>query len=126
MQDIQASPDHRNVPLEKVGITKFSLPVQILEQTGNYQHVVASTSMFVEVPAQVRGTHMSRFVEVLHEWSDKPVSSVDIESLLQTTRTRAGSYSAEVDLRFPYFIKKRAPVSAKYGVVDYSCGFWGR
>jgi GTP cyclohydrolase IB len=126
MQDIQSSPDHRNVPLERVGISRLALPVQILEQGGGYQHVVAEASMFVEVPADIRGTHMSRFVEILHEWVDKPVSSVDLESLLRTVRLRAGSYSAEVKLSFRYFMEKTAPVSGKAGLVDYVCGFLGR
>src|SRR5207245_67506 len=83
-------------------------------------------SMFVELPASVRGTHMSRFVEVLHTWSDRPVSSRDIETLLVETRDRVDSVSAEVNLAFTYFIKKAAPVSGKVGVLDHRCSFQGR
>lgn len=69
---------------------------------------------------------MSRFVEVLHEWADRPVSSQDIESLLLATRDRAGSLSAEAGLVFRYFIKKAAPVSGRIGAMDYRCSFKGR
>jgi GTP cyclohydrolase IB len=126
MEDIQALSDFRNVPIERVGITKLAIPVQIREKDGGFQHVLAEASMFVEVPAAVRGTHMSRFVEVLQEWADRPVSSRDIESLLSRTRERAGSLSAEAGLGFRYFIKKAAPVSGRVGAVDYNCSFRGR
>src|SRR6058998_2946451 len=98
MEDLQSLADFRNVPIERVGITKLALPVQIREKNDGFQHVLAEASMFVEVPATVRGTHMSRFVELLHEWADQPVSSRDIESLMQETRERAGSLSAEAGL----------------------------
>jgi GTP cyclohydrolase I len=126
MEDLQSLADSRNVPIERVGITKLALPVQIREKDDGFQHVVAEASMFVDVPATVRGTHMSRFVEVLHEWANRPVSSRDIESLLLVTRERAGSLSAEVGLTFRYFIRKTAPVSGRIGAVDYQCSFRGR
>src|SRR5262245_14434550 len=111
MEDIQGLADTRNIPIERVGITKLALPIMIREKGDGYQHVLAETSMFVEVPAIVRGTHMSRFVELLHDWVDTPVSSRDIEALLGETRDRAGSISAEAAVSFRYFIKKSAPVS---------------
>lgn len=126
MEDLQSLADSRNVPIERVGITKLALPVQIREKNDEFQHVFAEASMFVEVPESVRGTHMSRFVEVLHEWADRPVSSPDIEALLLETRDRAGSLSAEAELAFRYFIKKAAPVSGRIGAVDYRCSFRGR
>jgi GTP cyclohydrolase IB len=126
MEDLQSLADLRNVPIERVGITKLALPVQIREKDDGFQHVLAEASMFVEVPATIRGTHMSRFVEVLHEWADRPVSSSDIESLLLATRERAGSLSAEAGLTFRYFIRKAAPVSGRVGAVDYQCSFRGR
>jgi GTP cyclohydrolase I len=126
MEDLQSAADHRNIPLEKVGVTKLALPIMILEQDGGYQHVVASASMFVGVAAKVRGTHLSRFVEVLHEWADKPVSSTDIERLLATVMSRSNSRTAEIQLSFRYFLAKTAPISGKVGVIDYECEFSGR
>ncbi len=126
MEDLQSLTDYRNIPIERVGISRLALPIMIREMAGGYQHVQAESSMFVEVPAAVRGTHMSRFVELLHEWTDKPVSSGDIEALLEQTRARAGSLSAEAELAFRYFISKTAPVSGRPEVVDYRCAFKGR
>lgn len=126
MQDIQSMEDQRNVPLERVGISKLKLPIMILQQIGGYQHVTADIAMGVEVPATVRGAHMSRFVEVLHEWADRPVASSDIESLLGDVRARAGSVSAETTIAFHYFLTRAAPVSRKEGFVDYGCEFLGR
>jgi GTP cyclohydrolase IB len=126
MEDLQSLADFRNVPIERVGITNLALPIQIREKDDGFQHVLAEASMYVEVPATVRGTHMSRFVEVLHEWADRPVSSRDIEYLLFETRERAGSLSAEAGLVFRYFIWKAAPVSRRVGAVDYTCSFQGR
>src|SRR5919197_6520138 len=100
MEDLQSLADDRNLPIERVGITKLALPIMVREKHDGYQHVVAEASMFVEVPAVTRGTHMSRFVEVLHEWADRPVSSTDLETLLQETRERAESVSAEAGLVF--------------------------
>jgi GTP cyclohydrolase I len=126
MKDPQSLADLRNVPLERVGITRLALPVSIKRKGGGYQHVAVEAGLFVEVPATVRGTHLSRFVELLNEWIDSPVSSVDIKSLLAEARRRLGSYSAEAALSFKYFIEKQAPVSGRKGVLDYGCQFWGR
>ena len=82
--------------------------------------------MFVEVPANMRGAHMSRFVELLTEWADKPVSSQDFKELLSNARRRAGSYSAEASVLFKYFMPRLAPVSGKRGILDYECQFSGR
>jgi GTP cyclohydrolase I len=126
VEDLQALADDRNIPIERVGITKLALPVMVREKEDGYQHVLAEASMFVEVPAVIRATHMSRFVEVLHEWADRPVSSTDIEALIQKTRERARSASAEAGLAFRYLIKKPAPVSGRIGAMDYACSFSGR
>lgn len=126
MEDIQSSIDARNVHLERVGVTKLALPIMVLEKDGRYQHVTASTSLMAEVPAEVRGAHLSRFVETLTQWADQPVSSREIEVLLDLTRERCRSYSAETVIDFTYFLQKAAPVSGVSGFVDYRCHFRGR
>jgi len=126
MIDLQSSADHRDVRLERVGIAKLSVPIKVLQKAGGYQHVTAEASLFVEVPAAVRGTHLSRFVELLTEWADEPVSSLDIERLLFEAAERIGSPSAETRLSFRYFLPKTAPVSGKVGMLDYECIFSGR
>jgi GTP cyclohydrolase I len=126
MIDLQSGADHREVHLERVGIRSLSLPIMIREKSEGYQHVVADANLFVEVPASTRGTHLSRFVELLTEWANEPVSSQDIERLLRQTRERTGSASAEARLTFKYFLRRSAPVSGKIGVLDYTCEFCGR
>jgi GTP cyclohydrolase I len=126
MIDLQSTADHRNVDLQRVGISRLSLPIKIMQKAGGHQSVAAEASLFVEVPAAVRGTHLSRFVELLTEWTDEPVSSQDIESLLALTCERAHSTSAEAELRFKYFLPRAAPVSGRTGVLDYGSAFSGR
>jgi GTP cyclohydrolase I len=126
MIDLQSGADTRNIPLERVGITGLALPVKILQKNDGFQHVTAEASLFVEVPATVRGTHLSRFVELLTEWADQPVSSADLEHLVEETRHRTESQSAEAALVFKYFLPKAAPVSGRVGVLDYECEFRGR
>jgi GTP cyclohydrolase I len=126
MIDLQASADHREIPIGRVGVSGLQLPIKILEKAGGYQHVVAGSSLFVEVPARVRGTHLSRLVELLGDWANEPVSSSDIESLLHNTRARTGSPSAEAELSFDYFLPRTAPVSGRTGLLNYRCTFLGR
>jgi GTP cyclohydrolase I len=126
MEDIQSRSDRRDVPLERVGIARLALPMMILEKSEAYQHVVAECSLMVEVPADVRGAHLSRFVEVVTEWANRPVSSSELRSLLEETRRRSGSVSAEAEIRFTYFLPRSAPVSGMSGFLDYMCEFHGR
>jgi GTP cyclohydrolase I len=126
MKDLQASPDNRGVPLEHVGVTRVSLPIKVKQKVGGHQEVRAVTNLFVEVPRDVRGTHLSRLVEALMEWAEEPVDSSDIERLLERTVESCGSLSAEVDILFNYFIQKAAPVTKRFGYVDYECEFRGR
>ena len=126
MEDIQGSAEHRNVALERVGVSKLRLPVMVREKTGELQHVAATASLAVEVPAEVRGAHLSRFVETLTEWAEKPISSDELQHLLELTRVRCQSYSAEASIGFKYFLPKTAPVSGMVGFIDYDCEFRGR
>lgn len=126
MLDVQALSDDRQVPLEHVGVTRLALPICIKEKGGSLQHVSASANLLVEVSPSVKGTHMSRLVEAVMDWADKPVASPDIRTLLEETRDRLRSFSCEVDLTFGYFIQRAAPMSRQVGVQRYDCEFRGR
>jgi GTP cyclohydrolase I len=126
MKDLQASPDTRGVPLEHVGVTRVPLPIRVKQKAGGHQKVRAVTNLFVEVPGDVRGTHLSRLVEALMEWAEEPVDSLDIERLLERTVESCDSLSAEVDILFSYFIQKAAPVTKRVGYMNYECEFRGR
>lgn len=126
MLDIQALADDRQVPLEHVGVTRLALPISVKEKGGGHQHVSALANLLVEVPPAIKGTHMSRLVEELMVWADKPVASADIRALLEQTRERVQSFSCEVDLTFGYFMRRSAPVTQQVGVQRYDCEFRGR
>jgi GTP cyclohydrolase I len=126
MKDVQALQDFRGIALEHVGVTRVPLPIKVKQKFGGHQEVRALTNLLVDVPANVKGMHLSRLVEALTQWADEPVDSSDIEHLLENTVEQCRSYSAEVDIRFSYFVKKAAPVSCRIGYQDYECEFRGR
>lgn len=126
MKHVQALEDFRGVALEHVGVTRVALPIKVKQRTGGFQEVRAQTNLLVGLPANAKGTHLSRLVEALTQWADEPVDSSDIEHLLEITVEQCGSYSAEVDIRFSYFLPKAASVSGRVGYQDYECEFRGR
>lgn len=126
MIDVQALPDHREIALDNVGVTKVSLPIRITEKSGGEQHVQAAANLFVDVPASQRGTHLSRLMEALTSWAEHPVNSSDIEAFLQEVTENCDALSAEVDLAFRYFLPRTAPVSGLTGFSAFACEFRGR
>jgi GTP cyclohydrolase I len=122
--DVQASLDTRRIPIDKVGIKDIRHPVQVRERSGRVQHTVATFNMYVDLPQDFKGTHMSRFVQILnsHEYE------ISIESFKQmltemTERLEAGS--GHIEMTFPYFINKSAPVSGVKSLIDYEVTFVG-
>ncbi len=118
LHDLQSEPDLRGIPIDKVGIRNFRLPLQIEDGAGAPQCTVATVDAFVDLPASVKGTHMSRFVEVLEAHSG-PLSSAKLPALLETLQQRLDAQTAHLDIAFPYFITKAAPVSGRSGTMDY-------
>ncbi len=124
MIDIQNQRDHRNIPIDKVGIKNLRYPVTVLDRKNGFQHTVASINMYVDLPGKYKGTHMSRFVEMLHLFRPE-VSLEKISQLLEEMKTHLDAASAHVEITFPYFIKKKAPVSNCPGLMDYTCKLVG-
>lgn len=124
MKDIQNERDYRNIPIDKVGIKNLRYPVTVLDRKNGYQHTVASINMYVDLPHKNKGTHMSRFVEILHLFRPE-VSLKRISEVLDQMKKHLNAASAHIEVSFPYFIEKRAPVSASPGLMDYSCKFQG-
>ncbi len=113
-------PDDRNINIDKVGIKGLKLPIVVGDRAQGTQQTVADVNFYVDLPHQFKGTHMSRFVEILNENRD----SLDISRLqevLQTTRRKLNALKAHLELTFPYFIEKKAPVSGAAGMIDYQC-----
>ena len=124
MKDIQNQRDYRNIPIDKVGIKNLRYPIKVLDRKNGFQHTVASINMFVDLPHKYKGTHMSRFVEMLHLLREE-VSLKKISVVLGQMKEHLNAASSEIEVSFPYFIEKRAPVSNSTGILDYTCRFIG-
>jgi len=123
MPDVQASKDIRNVPIDKVGVKDITYPITLhCPATGGTQSTVASVNMYVGLPHYQKGTHMSRFLEVLNQHHDS-VRSDQIMSICHAMRERLEAEEAHLELRFPYFIHKKAPVTGSPGMLDIKVTF---
>ena len=123
--DTQASIDLRRIPIDQVGIKRVRLPVRVAGNDQGCQDTVAEFSLSVSLPGDRKGTHMSRFLEVLHEWR-QPFAQRGFRELLQTLQTRLDAESVYVEMRFPYFLRKQAPVTGVESLLDCEAGFAGR
>jgi GTP cyclohydrolase IB len=124
LDDVQSSRDDRNITLDQVGISDLLYPIVILDRDREKQDTVASISMSVELPHHFRGTHMSRFLEVLHRHS-RPFDGRTIPAILSELKKSLDAESAGITLSFPFFMRKQAPVSGAWSVMDYRCCFRG-
>jgi len=124
MKDIQNERDHRQIPIDKVGIKNLRYPIAVLDKEKGYQHTVATINMYVDLPHRDKGTHMSRFVEILHLFRPE-VSLKRISEVLDQMKRHLNADSAHIEVTFPYFIEKTAPLSGSPGLMDYTCRFTG-
>lgn len=124
MIDIQNQRDYRNIPIDKVGIKNLRYPIRVLDRKNGYQHTVASINMYVDLPDMYKGTHMSRFVEMLHIFRPE-VSLKRISAILEEMKEHLDAASAHIEVTFPYFMEKKSPVSESRGLMDYTCQFIG-
>ena len=124
MQDVQNQRDHRNIPIDRVGIKNLKYPITVRDKREGYQPTVATIDMYVNLPHKDRGTHMSRFVEMLHLFRPE-VSLKNFDVILQEMKRHLNAASAHIDITFPYFIEKKAPVSESIGLMDYTCRIIG-
>ncbi len=123
MRDVQSELDQRNIAIDKVGISGLSWPIQVLDRTNGIQDTVANVSLSVFLPRDYRGTHMSRFIEVLGE-QENQVTFHNMENLLKMLQKRLDADEAHADFEFPYFITKKAPVSGALGRMRYDVRFF--
>jgi GTP cyclohydrolase I len=124
MKDIQNQRDYRNIPINKVGIKNLRYPITVRDRRDGYQHTVATINMYVDLPHEYKGTHMSRFVEMLHLLRPE-VSLKKFSVILDKMKKHLNAASAHIEITFPYFIEKRAPVSRSRGLMDYTCSIIG-
>ncbi|MCE5199039.1 MAG: GTP cyclohydrolase FolE2 [Armatimonadota bacterium] len=125
MKDVAMTPDKRGVSIQRVGVKELHLPLLIKQKDGGFQSVLANITVGVELPKDYRGTHMSRLVEIVFKWSQKPLSGHDIKLILEQVRERLNATRANITVRFKYFMEKQAPVSGSVSALDYDCEFTG-
>jgi GTP cyclohydrolase I len=126
MKDVASEFDERGITIQRVGVREIHLPVRIREKSGGHARVVGTLDTSVELAHYQRGTHMSRFVEVLARWSKKDVGSDEIRQMLEEIRTRFRARVASLRVQFKYFLTKPAPVTAIPSDLDFDCWFAGR
>lgn len=124
MKDIQNQRDYRNIPIDNVGIKNLRYPITVRDRRDGFQSTVATINMYVDLPHKNRGTHMSRFVEILHLLKPE-VSLKNFSEILDEMKKHLNAASAHIEVTFPYFIEKKAPVSDLSGLLDYTCSIIG-
>jgi GTP cyclohydrolase I len=123
--DLQAAADERGIDLCAVGVAGVRLPIRVLDPDRGERETVATIRVGVDVPAAARGTHLSRFIEVLNAHPGR-LTLADLGGILADLRARQGARRAEIEVEFDYFLRKEAPVSRAAGLMDYRCAFLGR
>jgi GTP cyclohydrolase I len=122
--DVQNSQDTRHLAIDKVGIKAIRHPVKVSERSGGVQHTIANFSMYVDLPHQFKGTHMSRFVEILNA-HEREISVDTFKLMLHEMVEKLEAQSGNIEMNFPYFINKSAPVSGVESLMDYDVTFIG-
>src|SRR6202167_244195 len=122
MHDKQSEPDYRNLRIDKVGVRGVRFPIQIRDKARTLQNTIATIGMFVDLPQEFKGTHMSRFIEVLNSHGHI-VHVENITEILHAMQTRLKSAVAHLEMEFPFFLVKKAPVSGMESVMDYTARF---
>jgi GTP cyclohydrolase I len=122
--DVQASADTRRLAIDKVGIKAIRHPIKVAEKGGGVQHTIATFNMYVGLPHHFKGTHMSRFVEILNA-HEREISVDNFKAMLREMVERLEAESGHVEMTFPYFVNKSAPVSGVQSLIDYEVTFLG-
>jgi len=122
--DVQNSTDSRRIAIDKVGIKDIRHPVRVRDRSDGEQHTVASFNMYVHLPHNFKGTHMSRFVQILNS-HERELSVTSFKEMLHEMTEHLESEAGHIEMHFPYFVNKIAPVSGIQGLLDYDVAFIG-
>ncbi len=123
MKDIQSQPDHRRINIKKVGVKNIAYPITVRDKEKKTQKTVATVNMYVNLPHQFKGTHMSRFVEILNRFHGE-INLKSFHLILQEMKNKLQAEAAHMEIEFPYFLKKKSP-STSVGIVEYKCKMHG-
>jgi GTP cyclohydrolase IB len=122
MYDKQSEPDYRKLRIDKVGVRGLRFPIQVRDKERMLQNTIATIGLFVDLPHEFKGTHMSRFIEVLNSHGHI-VHVENIPEILHAMQTKLKSAVAHLEMEFPYFMVKKAPASGLESVMDYTARF---
>ncbi|MBI3875325.1 MAG: GTP cyclohydrolase I FolE2 [Verrucomicrobia bacterium] len=122
LHDVQSGRDHRELRIDKVGVRGLRFPITIRDKAHATQNTIATIGMFVDLPKEFKGTHMSRFIEVLNAHGSV-VHVENIEDILFAMQQKLKANAAHLEMEFPFFLTKKAPVSGMAGVMDYTARF---
>jgi len=123
MKDVQAGSDLRNVAIDRVGVKDVTYPIRLKTRDGEEQTTVASINMYVALPHYQKGTHMSRFLEVLNDETSEPITPDRIPAVAKAICERLNAEEAHFEAEFTYFVRKPAPITKKLGLMDYRVRF---
>jgi GTP cyclohydrolase FolE2 len=124
MEDVQGSADTRQLAINRVGIKAIRHPVKVQDKSGSVQHTIAMFNMYVSLPHNFKGTHMSRFVEILNS-HEREISVENFPAMLAEMVERLEAASGHIEMSFPYFVNKTAPISGVQSLMDYDVTFIG-
>jgi len=124
MIDVQNRKDHRKIAITKVGVKGIKYPIIVLDRAKGTQPVNATINMYVNLPHHFKGTHMSRFVEILNEFRGQ-INIKTFQVILEKVREKLRAESAHMEIFFPYFIEKTAPITKAKSLMEYKCLFCG-
>ncbi|MBQ4647019.1 MAG: GTP cyclohydrolase I FolE2 [Candidatus Gastranaerophilales bacterium] len=129
IKDVQNQKDLRNIPIQKVGVKDVEIPLRIERKTQDNtpltEVVYAKAKMSVSLPSHYKGTHMSRFIEILNKYQQESLVSTDIKQVLCDMKKKLDAKDAYLKFNFKYFIKKQAPISRLESLMCYDCAFEG-
>src|ERR1700761_340276 len=123
IEDVQSHADTRRLPINRVGIKDISHPVRVRDRSAGEQHTIASFNMYVSLPHNFKGTHMSRFVEILH--TEREISVESFRAMLGTMTERLEADAGHIEMSFPFFVMKKAPVSGVESLMNYQASLIG-
>jgi len=123
VEDVQGRADTRQLPINRVGVKDIRHPVRVKDRSAGEQHTIATFNMYVSLPHNFKGTHMSRFVEILH--TEREISVESFRTMLATMTERLEADAGHIEMSFPFFVMKRAPVSGVESLMDYRASLIG-
>lgn len=124
LPDVQSSSDHHEIAIDRVGVSDLRYPIVVLDKNNDRQETIGRFTLSVSLPDHFKGTHMSRFIEILDEHRGE-VTMRTMPEILEQLKNRLDAKSARVEVTFPYFLERAAPVTGATALMDYECTFVG-